>query len=60
LGIGFIGPGIVMALCFLLWPLLLLISGTVEAYFSTLWTLAWREWTARSTSSPLTPYAAEG
>jgi hypothetical protein len=60
LGIGFIGPGIVMALCFLLWPLLLLISGMVEAYFSSLWTLAWREWTARSTSGPLTPYVAEG
>lgn len=49
--IGMIGPGIVMLLCFLLWPLLLLIGGTVAAYFSTLWTLAWREWTMQNTSA---------
>jgi len=44
-GIGMILPGIVMALCCLLWPVLILIQGTIAAYFSTLWTLAWREWT---------------
>ncbi len=33
------------ALCCLLWPLLILAQGAIEAYFSTLWTLAWREWT---------------
>jgi hypothetical protein len=50
LGIGLIGPGIVMVLCFLLWPVLWLIGGAVTAYFSTLWTLAWREWTVGQTS----------
>ncbi|MCE7980501.1 MAG: hypothetical protein DYG89_04860 [Caldilinea sp. CFX5] len=52
LGISMIGPGLVMALCFLLWPLLLLIGGAVAAYFSTLWTLAWREWTVGNTTGP--------
>ena len=38
-------PGMLMALCCLLWPLLLLVQGFIAAYFSTMWTLAWREWT---------------
>jgi hypothetical protein len=33
------------ALCCLVWPLLLLAQGTAAAYFSTMWTLAWRLWT---------------
>ncbi len=37
-------PGILIALCCLLWPLLILIEGAFSAYYSTLWTLAWREW----------------
>ena len=45
-----IGPTIVIALCCVLWPLFLLIGGGVTAYFSTLWTLAWREWTMGSSS----------
>lgn len=53
LGIGLIGPGVIMGLCFLLWPLLLLIAGAVTAYFSTLWTLAWREWTVAHIGDPL-------
>lgn len=60
LGIGLLGPGIVMALCFLLWPVLLLISGTVAAYFSTLWTLAWRAWTVENTSGSVTASVAPG
>jgi hypothetical protein len=40
-------PGILMALCCLLWPVLILIEGGFTAYYSTLWTLAWREWTGR-------------
>ncbi len=39
-------PGILIALCCLLWPLLILIEGAFSAYYSTLWTLAWREWVA--------------
>ena len=46
LALVLIGPSIVMVLCCLLWPLLLLIQGTIAAYFSTVWTLAWREWTS--------------
>jgi hypothetical protein len=38
-------PGLILVLCCVLWPLLLLIQGTKVAYFSTMWTLAWREWT---------------
>ncbi len=37
-------PGFLMALCCLLWPLLILIQGAVSAYIITLWTLAWKEW----------------
>jgi len=39
-------PGILIAICCLLWPLLILIEGAFSAYYSTLWTLAWREWVA--------------
>ncbi len=45
LGIVLFLPNVVMALCCVLWPVLLLVEGTIAAYFSTLWTLAWREWT---------------
>jgi len=38
-------PGVLIALCCLLWPLLLLIQGTFAAWYSTLWTLAWNQWT---------------
>ncbi len=37
-------PGILIALCCLLWPLLILIQGAFSAYYSALWTLAWNEW----------------
>ena len=37
-------PTLLIALCCLLWPILWIISGTLQAYFSTLWTLAWRQW----------------
>jgi hypothetical protein len=41
-------PGFLMALCCLLWPLLILIQGATTAYITTLWTLAWREWVGES------------
>jgi len=47
LGVAMILPGLVMVLCCLLWPILLAIKGAVTSYFSTMWTLAWREWTGR-------------
>jgi hypothetical protein len=45
--VGFL-PGILLALCCLLWPLLFLIQGAISAFFSTMWTLAWRGWTGLS------------
>ena len=48
LGIVLLLPGVVIALCCLLWPVLLLVQGAMAAYFSTVWTLAWRGWTGSS------------
>jgi len=45
LGIGLFVPGLIMALCCILWPVLLVVEGMMAAFFSTMWTLAWREWT---------------
>ncbi|MCJ7550430.1 MAG: hypothetical protein MUQ30_12195 [Anaerolineae bacterium] len=46
LGLLMLLPGLLMALCCILWPVLIVIEGTKAAYFSALWTLAWKEWTA--------------
>jgi len=46
LAIALLLPQILMALCCVLWPVLLLVQGAMASYFSTLWTLAWREWTS--------------
>ena len=43
LGVALFLPGAVMALCCVLWPVLLLVQGAIASYFSTLWTLAWRD-----------------
>ena len=45
IGIMMLIPGILIALCCFLWPVFLLIGGGFDAFYSTLWTLAWREWT---------------
>jgi hypothetical protein len=45
LGIVLFLPGVLMAMCCILWPVLLLVQGTATAFFATMWTLAWREWT---------------
>ena len=45
IGIIFFVPSIVVSLCCLLWPLLLIVQGLFSAYYSTLWTLAWLQWT---------------
>jgi hypothetical protein len=42
LGIGLVL--ILPALCCLLWPLLILVQGVSAAFFSSMWTLAWKEW----------------
>jgi len=39
------------ALCCILWPVLLAVQGTASAFFSTAWTLAWREWTGLATGA---------
>ena len=49
IGALMIVPGLIVALCCLLWPVLIVVQGTVAAYFSTLWTLAWRRWTGEAT-----------
>ncbi|MCB0157696.1 MAG: hypothetical protein KDD83_06165 [Caldilineaceae bacterium] len=54
---GFL-PGLMIALCCILWPLLLIIGGAISAYVSSLWTLAWREWTGASTAYRVAPPAA--
>jgi hypothetical protein len=45
LGILLFVPGIIIAVCCCLWPLLLLVQGFISAFLSALWTLAWRTWT---------------
>lgn len=47
IGIGVVlaGPWIILGMCRILWPLLLLVQGALATYFSTVWTLVWREWT---------------
>jgi hypothetical protein len=64
IGITVVGllPGLLAMLCCLLWPLLIvlliLVRGTISAYFSTMWTLAWREWTGLS-GDVADPFLAE-
>jgi hypothetical protein len=60
LGVLMIIPGIVLVLCCILWPILLLLQGGIAAYFSTLWTLAWRVWTGGSSLASLPVPAGEG
>lgn len=45
IGLALFVPNILMSLCCVLWPVLLIVQGGIAAYFSTLWTLAWSEWT---------------
>lgn len=45
LGILLFLPGLILALCCLLWPLLLVLQGAISAFVSAMWTLAWRTWT---------------
>ncbi len=44
IGIMLLIPGILIALCCLLWPVFILIEAAFTTYYSTLWTLAWNEW----------------
>lgn len=57
LGIALFLPGIILILCCFLWPLLLIIQGAIAAFVSTLWTLAWRQWTGRPSMMEKQPAA---
>jgi hypothetical protein len=48
MGILLFVPGALLAICCLFWPVLFLFQGAVAAYFSTVWTLAWWEWTGEA------------
>jgi hypothetical protein len=54
--VGFL-PGILLALCCVLWPLLILVQGGIAAYFSTMWTLAWKRWTGSGPVAEVSPTA---
>jgi hypothetical protein len=53
IGILLFVPGLILALCCIFWPILLAIRGAIAAYFSTMWTLAWREWTVAPAAEPV-------
>jgi hypothetical protein len=55
LGVALLLPGLIMVLCCILWPVLLLIRGAITAYFSTMWTVAWRDWTGLGHAGALLP-----
>lgn len=57
LGIFLFIPGIILAVCCFLWPLLFIVQGAISAYLSSLWTLAWRDWTGRATMVEKAPPA---
>ena len=44
LGIVFLIPSFLAMVCCLLWPVVILIQAGFTAFYSILWTLAWREW----------------
>jgi hypothetical protein len=44
LGLIFFIPAILAAMCCLLWPVLIGVQAAFAAFYSILWTLAWREW----------------
>jgi hypothetical protein len=46
IGIGIVlaVPAFIMTICCILLPLLWVVGGAIQAYFSTVWTLAWRQW----------------
>lgn len=58
LGIFLFVPGIFLALCCFLWPLLLAVQGAINAFVSAVWTLAWRTWTGASPVVEKAPKAA--
>lgn len=45
LGLLLFVPGLILAFCFLFWPLYLVFQGFMIAFFSAVWTRAWQQWT---------------
>jgi len=45
IGIALFLPGIIAALCCFLWPLVFAVQGAFAAFYSSLWTVSWNEWT---------------
>lgn len=45
MGLMLLAPLALSALCCLLWPVLWFVQGSFAAFYSTLWTLAWAQWT---------------
>ena len=43
--------GLISSLCCLLFPVMWVIQGAFETYYSTMWTLAWRDWTGMAGKS---------
>lgn len=43
-------PGILIAVCCFLWPVLVIVQGAFVAFYSSLWTLAWNQWTNADTA----------
>ena len=55
LGVVLTIPRAILTLCCILWPVLLLIQAAIAAYFSAMWTVAWREWTGLGHTGGGTP-----
>ncbi len=51
LGVILFLPSIILTLCCIFIPVLWAVGGLIQAYFSTMWTLAWRQWTNREGAS---------
>jgi hypothetical protein len=48
IGIALFLPGIIAAMCCILWPLVIAMQGAFAAFYSSLWTISWNEWTTPS------------
>jgi hypothetical protein len=59
LGLVLRGIGFLLILCCFMWPVLLLIQGAIAAFFSTIWTLAWGEWTGEWSGRAAAPVTME-
>jgi hypothetical protein len=47
LGLALLVPSVIIACCCFLWPVGIALAGLIETYFSSLWTLAYLQWTGK-------------